>query len=126
MISKSATAENSLSTKSLECFVANTFFPFNNLNSFKSGNSTLRFGLTENPVNSSTFLEMSGNIFLENDSNSVKNPLNENQIREILYQNKFQITKSTKKPSKISWNLKINDRTQLNYKVDIIIAKKYS
>ena len=58
--------------------------------------------------------------------NSVKNPLNENQIREILYQNKFQITKSTKKSSKISWNLKINDRTQLNYKVDIIIAKKYS
>ena len=71
MISKSATAENNSSTKSLDCFVANTFFPFNNLNPFKSGNSTLRFGLTENPVNSSTFLEISGNISLENDSNDI-------------------------------------------------------
>ena len=57
--------------------------------------------------------------------NSVKNPLNENQIRDILRQNKFQITSTTKTPSKINWNLKINTRTQLNYKVDIIIAKKY-
>jgi hypothetical protein len=56
--------------------------------------------------------------------NSVKNPLNENQVRETLYRNKFKITKSTKKPSKINWNLKINNRTQLNYKVDIILARK--
>ena len=56
--------------------------------------------------------------------NSVKNPLNENQIRETLRQNKFRINKTTKNPSKINWNLKINDRTQLNYKVDIIIARK--
>ena len=58
--------------------------------------------------------------------NSVKKPLNEKQIRETLRLNKFQITKTTKTPSKINWNLKINERTQLNYKVDIIIAKKSS
>ena len=58
--------------------------------------------------------------------NSVKNPLDENQIRDILLQNKFQITSTTKTPSKINWNLKINTRTKLNYKVDIIIARKYS
>ena len=29
-------------------------------------------------------------------------------------------------PSKINWNLKLNDRTQLNYKVDIILARKFS
>ena len=56
--------------------------------------------------------------------NSVKNPLDENQIRDILLQNKFQITSTTKTPSKINWNLKINTRTKLNYKVDIIIARK--
>ena len=58
--------------------------------------------------------------------NSVKNPLNENEIRETLYQNNFQINKITKNPSKLNWNLKINDRTQLNYKVDIILARKFS
>jgi len=58
--------------------------------------------------------------------NSVKNPLNENEIRETLYQNNFQINKITKSPSKLNWNLKINDRTQLNYKVDIILARKFS
>ena len=58
--------------------------------------------------------------------NSVKNPLDENQIRDILLQNEFQITSTTKTPSKINWNLKINTRTKLNYKVDIIIARKYS
>ena len=30
-----------------------------------------------------------------------------------------------KNPSKLNWNLKINDRTQLNYKVDIILARKF-
>ena len=58
--------------------------------------------------------------------NSVKTPLNENQIRETLRQHKFKIDKTCKNPSKINWNLKINDRTQLNYKVDIIIARKSS
>ena len=75
---------------------------------------------------SNGFIFLSDPYDYERGKNSVKNPLNENQIREILCRNKFQITKSTKKPSKINWNLKINDRTQLNYKVDIIIAKKYS
>ena len=58
--------------------------------------------------------------------NSVKKPLNEIQLRQILYQNKFQITKNTKTPSKINWNLKINERTSLVYKVDIISARKSS
>ena len=75
---------------------------------------------------SNGFIFLSDPYDYDRGKNSVKNPLNENQIREILCQNKFQITKSTKKPSKINWNLKINDRTQLSYKVDIIIARKYS
>jgi uncharacterized protein YbaR (Trm112 family) len=58
--------------------------------------------------------------------NSVKNPLDENQIRAALQQNGFQITNNTKKPIKITWNIKFNERISTNYKVDIIIAKKSS
>ena len=58
--------------------------------------------------------------------NSVKNPLSENQLRESLQKYKFIITKNTLTPSKINWNLKLNERTQLNYKVDLIIGKKSS
>ena len=58
--------------------------------------------------------------------NSVKHPLYEKQIREILTQKKFLITKSTKTPSNIKWTLNINKRTNLVYKVDIISARKSS
>ena len=58
--------------------------------------------------------------------NSVKHPLYEKQVREILTQKKFLITKSTKTHSKIIWTLKINNRTNLVYKVDIISARKSS
>ena len=71
LISKSATAENRLSTNFLDCLVANTFLPFNNLNSFRSGNSILMLDLIGYPVNSSIFLEISVSISLENDSSSV-------------------------------------------------------
>ena len=78
--------------------------------------------ISEQILNGFTFL--SDPYDYDRGKNSVKTPLNENQIRETLRQNKFQIDKTTKNPSKINWNLKINDRTQLNYKVDIILAKK--
>tara|TARA_Y100000590_G_scaffold376188_1_gene441592 strand:- start:55 stop:900 length:846 start_codon:yes stop_codon:yes gene_type:complete len=74
----------------------------------------------------------SGLVFLsdpydyDRGKNSVNNPLNENQIRETLFKNGFKIIKNTRKPSKLNWNLKINERTQLNYKVDLIIARKSS
>ena len=58
--------------------------------------------------------------------NSVKYPLYEKQIRKTLTQKKFLITKSTKTPSNILWALKINKRTNLVYKVDIISATKSS
>ena len=75
---------------------------------------------------SNGFVFLSDPYDYDRGKNSVKNPLNENEIRETLYQNNFQINKITKNPSKINWNLKINDRTQLNYKVDIILARKFS
>ena len=58
--------------------------------------------------------------------NSVKKPLDENQIRDNSNrQNGFEITKNTKKPTRINWNIKFNERISINYKVDIIIARKY-
>jgi len=56
--------------------------------------------------------------------NSVKHPINELLLRKNLRELKFKINKETEKPSFIPWNLKLYDRASLNYKVDIIIAKK--
>ena len=73
---------------------------------------------------------LSGLVFLsdpydyDRGKNSVNNPLDENQIREILVKNRFKIIKNTKEPANLNWNLTINDRTRLNYKVDLIIARK--
>ena len=56
--------------------------------------------------------------------NSVKKPLDELALRASLEELGFAITVKTKKPSYLTWNLKLNSRTTLNYKVDLIIAKK--
>ncbi|MEK6866272.1 MAG: methyltransferase domain-containing protein, partial [Thermoproteota archaeon] len=55
--------------------------------------------------------------------NSVKK-LDELALRASLDELGFAITVKTKKPSYLTWNLKLNPRTTLNYKVDLIIAKK--
>ena len=56
--------------------------------------------------------------------NSVKKPLYENTLRQNLKNLKFKIMSNTDRPSNISWNLKLNSRATLNYKVDLVIAKK--
>jgi len=56
--------------------------------------------------------------------NSVKQPVDENTLRQNLRNLKFKITLATESPSNISWNLKLNPRTTLNYKVDLVIAGK--
>ncbi|MFB5623182.1 MAG: methyltransferase domain-containing protein [Nitrosarchaeum sp.] len=56
--------------------------------------------------------------------NSVKTPLDELTLRTSLDKLGFTITMKTKNPSYLTWNLKLNPRTTLNYKVDLIIAKK--
>ncbi len=55
---------------------------------------------------------------------SVKKPLDESILRTNLQKLGFRISYKTKKPSYIPWNLKINSRATLNYKVDFVIAKK--
>lgn len=56
--------------------------------------------------------------------NSVQKSLNESTLRTNLESLGFKISQKTTNPSKISWNLKLNPRTTLNYKVDLVIAKK--
>ena len=56
--------------------------------------------------------------------NSVKKPLDELTLRTSLKKLGFTIDLKTKKPSYLTWNLKLNPRSTLNYKVDLIIAKK--
>ena len=72
----------------------------------------------------------SGNIVIsdpydyERGINSVKDPINEYTLRKNLKKLKFKISTKTKESSFIPWNLKLHDRASLNYKVDIVIAKK--
>ena len=56
--------------------------------------------------------------------NSVKKPLDETTLRINLKNLGFKIMPKTKIPSDISWNLKLNSRATLNYKVDFVIGKK--
>ena len=56
--------------------------------------------------------------------NSVKHPLDEYSLRKFLEKSNFQISPKTKNPSFLPWNLKLNSRATLKYKVDLIIAKK--
>jgi 2-polyprenyl-3-methyl-5-hydroxy-6-metoxy-1,4-benzoquinol methylase/uncharacterized protein YbaR (Trm112 family) len=56
--------------------------------------------------------------------NSVKKPLDELTLRTSLEELGFTVSVKTKKPSYLTWNLKLNPRSTLNYKVDLIIAKK--
>ena len=56
--------------------------------------------------------------------NSVKNPLDESGLRTNLKNMGFKISSSTKNPLFIPWNLKLNPRATLNYKVDLVISQK--
>ena len=55
---------------------------------------------------------------------SVKNPLDASSLRTTLKNLGFRISNSTKNPSFIPWNLKLNPRATLNYKVDLVISQK--
>ena len=56
--------------------------------------------------------------------NSVKQTLDEKTLRKDLKKFGFKIILGTEKPSNLTWNLKLNPRTELHYKVDLVIAQK--
>ncbi|MCA9827399.1 MAG: methyltransferase domain-containing protein [Nitrosopumilus sp.] len=55
---------------------------------------------------------------------SVKTSFDEFTLRTNLEYAGFKILPKTSKPSFIPWNLKVNPRATLNYKVDLVIGKK--
>lgn len=57
-------------------------------------------------------------------NNSVIKSLDESKLRTNLKNLGFKISSKTKNPSYLPWNLKLNSRATLNYKVDLIIGKK--
>ena len=56
--------------------------------------------------------------------NSVKKSFDESSLRMNLENLGFKILSKTKKPSYLPWNLKLNPRATLKYKVDLVISKK--
>lgn len=60
----------------------------------------------------------------ERGQNSVKVKLYENSLRAEIHKSGFKIIPKFKKPSHIQWVLKLNPRAQLNYMVDVVMAKK--
>lgn len=56
--------------------------------------------------------------------NSVKKSVDETTLRNSLTDLGFKISAKTKRPSFIPWNLKLNPRATLNYKVDLVIGKR--
>ncbi|MFB5610417.1 MAG: class I SAM-dependent methyltransferase [Nitrosopumilaceae archaeon] len=55
---------------------------------------------------------------------SVKNPLNPKVLRKELQKQGFRISSNTMKQSFIPWNLNLNPRTRLSYRVDLVVCKK--
>ena len=56
--------------------------------------------------------------------NSVRNPFDESILRTNMENLGFKISTKTKKPSYLPWNLKLNPRATLNYKVDLLIGRE--
>jgi len=70
------------------------------------------------------FLVLSDPYDYDRGKNSIKNPIDAYTLRQNLKNLGFKIMQNTDNPSEISWNLNLNPRTKLNYKVDLVVAKK--
>ncbi len=70
------------------------------------------------------FLVISDPYDYDRGKNSIKHPIDAYTLRQNLKNLGFKITQNTDNPSEISWNLNLNPRTKLNYKVDLVVAKK--
>jgi Methyltransferase domain len=69
------------------------------------------------------FVIMSDPYDYERGKNSVKVRLDAKSLRLQLAKMDFKFLQNTSKPSFVSWKLDVNQRLELNYKVDIIVGK---
>jgi len=70
------------------------------------------------------FLILSDPYDFERGKDSVKNRVNAKTLRTNLEQKGFELMQNTKWPIFIPWKLNVNDRLNLIYKVDVIVARK--
>ena len=70
------------------------------------------------------FLVISDPYDFDRGKTSVKKPLDEHSLRTTLNYMGFSISSKTSNPTHHTWNLNLNPRCKLTYKVDLIIAKK--
>lgn len=68
------------------------------------------------------FVILSDPYDYERGKSSVKTRLDGKSLRKKLEQMGFKLTTDTSKPCFVSWNLDVNPRLELNYKVDVILA----
>jgi hypothetical protein len=72
---------------------------------------------------SSRFVLLSDPYDYERGEKSVKMKLDEKSIRKTLVKMGFELIFNTNKPSFIPWNLIVNSRLELLYKIDFILAE---
>lgn len=70
------------------------------------------------------YLVISDPYDFDRGKNSVQKSFDEKSFRKSLCDLGFSISTKTQKPSYIPWTLNLNPRCMLNYKVDLVIAKK--
>lgn len=75
-------------------------------------------------IQASKFIILSDPYDYERGKYSVKTKLDESSLRLKLIQMGFELIMKTKKPDYLGWKLQVNPRLELNYKVDLIVAKK--
>lgn len=81
-------------------------------------------GVLARQVKRGGLLVLSDPYDFERGERSIKEPLYEHDIRRIVEKNKFAISAKTGKPSFHKWRLNLHARARLEYKVDLVIAKK--
>jgi 2-polyprenyl-3-methyl-5-hydroxy-6-metoxy-1,4-benzoquinol methylase len=119
--------------KNLDFFVADSLeHPFGKtkfdlvlgLNLFELIEPRLLLRLLVGQVRKKGWLVLSDPYDFERGAKSVKEPLYEDSIRKEITRNGLVISKKTTKPSHLLWDLRLHNRANLQYKVDLIMGKK--
>lgn len=119
--------------KNLDFFVADSLeHPFGDtkfdvivgLNLFELIEPKLLLKLFSEQTQKNGTLVLSDPYDYERDIKSIKEPLYSDDVRKELVSLGFIVSKKTKKPSNIPWNLNLHERATLQYLVDLIVAKK--
>jgi 2-polyprenyl-3-methyl-5-hydroxy-6-metoxy-1,4-benzoquinol methylase len=119
--------------KNLDFFVADSLVqPFGKtrfdkvlvLNLFELIEPKRLLKLLANQVGRCGILVLSDPYDFERGQKSVKEPIYADSLREEVRKYGFTISKETREPSFIPWNLKLNERASLNYLADLVIVSK--